>query len=89
MCARGEGRNLAAVCSLPHFFDCAELLDASFQSAKNEFWDYDRQVDIEAFSSKKLYEEISQQSYRVTTAINEQKNQVRLYIYHVHKQREW
>lgn len=42
----------------------------------DEFWDYDRQVDLEAFSTKQLFSELSDQSQRVVSTIGSQTEQV-------------
>lgn len=42
----------------------------------DEFWDYDQQVDLEAFSTKDFYSTLSKQSSEVTSALARQKDQV-------------
>lgn len=42
----------------------------------DDFWDYDKQVDLEAFSSKQLFSELSDQSQRVISTIGSQNEQV-------------
>ena len=44
----------------------------------DEFWDYDQQVDLEAFSTKDFYSTLSKQSSDVTSALAKQKDQVRI-----------
>jgi len=52
---------------------------AAVAEVKNdEFWDYDRQLDLEAFSSQTLYDVLSRQARDVTRNLGEQKEQVRL-----------
>ena len=43
---------------------------------EDDFWDYDHQVDLEAFSSKQLFSELSDQSHRVISTIGFQNEQV-------------
>lgn len=42
----------------------------------DEFWDYERQVDLEAFNSNEFYSILSKQSRDVTSSIARQKDQV-------------
>ena len=42
----------------------------------DEFWDYEKQVDLEAFSSNEFYSILSKQSRDVTSSIARQKDQV-------------
>ncbi len=42
----------------------------------DEFWDYNKQVDLEAFSSKEFYSTLTKQSSDVTSALARQKDQV-------------
>lgn len=42
----------------------------------DDFWDYDRQVDLEAFSTKQLFSDLSNQSQRVISTIDSQNEQV-------------
>lgn len=42
----------------------------------DDFWDYDRQVDLEAFSTKQLFSDLSSQSQRVISTIDSQNEQV-------------
>ena len=44
----------------------------------DEFWDYDKQVDLEAFSSKTLYVILSKQSKATTQELAKQKDEVRV-----------
>ena len=46
----------------------------------DEFWDYDQQVDLEGFTSGRLYGILAKQSREVTAAIARQKDQVRIII---------
>ena len=43
---------------------------------KDDFWDYDDQMDLEAFSSGQLYSQLADQSHRVVASIGGQKEQV-------------
>ena len=43
----------------------------------DEFWDYDRQVDLEGFSTKHLYDTLSKQSRSVTQSIGQHKDKVK------------
>ena len=42
----------------------------------DEFWDYDQQVDLEAFSTKDFYSTLAKQTSDVTAALARQKDQV-------------
>ena len=42
----------------------------------DEFWDYDQQVDMEAFTAGRFYNILAKQSHDVTSAIARQKDQV-------------
>lgn len=42
----------------------------------DEFWDYEKQVDLEAFSCNEFYSILSKQSRDVTSSIARQKDQV-------------
>ena len=42
----------------------------------DDFWDYDNQVDLEAFSTHQLFDELSAQSHRVMASIGGQSEQV-------------
>ena len=42
----------------------------------DDFWDYDKQVDLEAFSSKSVYDTLAKQSRDVTQTIGKQKDEV-------------
>ena len=42
----------------------------------DEFWDYDQQVDLEAFSTKEFFGSLSKQTGDVTAALARQKDQV-------------
>lgn len=49
----------------------------------DEFWDYDQQVDLEGFTSGRLYGILAKQSREVTAAIARQKDQVRIIIINI------
>lgn len=42
----------------------------------DEFWDYDQQVDMEAFSTKDFYSTLAKQTSDITAALARQKDQV-------------
>lgn len=44
----------------------------------DDFWDYDKQVDLEAFNTRALYDTLSKQSNKVTQTIGRQKDEVYL-----------
>ena len=46
----------------------------------DEFWDYEKQVDLEAFSCNEFYSILSKQSRDVTSSIARQKDQVNYMI---------
>lgn len=48
------------------------LLDAK----GDEFWDYNQQIDMEAFSTKDFYTTLAKQTSDVTAALARQKDQV-------------
>ncbi|PIK35706.1 hypothetical protein BSL78_27462 [Apostichopus japonicus] len=50
---------------------------ADVKVREDEFWDYDKQVDLEAFSSSSLYGELSQQSRTVTGELGKQKEEAK------------
>ena len=47
----------------------------------DEFWDYEKQVDLEAFSSNEFYSILSKQSRDVTSSIARQKDQVCMFVH--------
>jgi hypothetical protein len=44
---------------------------------QDEFWDYDRQVNLEGFSTKQLYDTLARQSRSVTQSIGQHKDNVK------------
>lgn len=55
-----------------------DLILASAVEVKNdEFWDYDRQVDLESFNVKTLYDTLSKQSRSVTQTIGKHKDEMK------------
>ena len=42
----------------------------------DEFWDYDHQVDLEAFNSQTLYDVLARQARGVTRDLGKQKEEV-------------
>ncbi|XP_013391352.1 uncharacterized protein LOC106159584 [Lingula anatina] len=44
---------------------------------EDEFWDYDHQVDLEAFSTPELYDTLAKQSYEVTKQLGRQKEEAK------------
>ena len=42
----------------------------------DDFWDYDKQADLEGFSSKTVYDTLAKQSRDVTQTIGKQKDEV-------------
>jgi hypothetical protein len=46
----------------------------------DEFWDYEKQVDLEAFSCNEFYSILSKQSRDVTSSIARQKDQVNYWL---------
>ena len=54
------------------------LISVGAVEVKNdEFWDYDRQCDLEGFSTKQLYDTLSKQSRGVTQTIGQHKDNVK------------
>ena len=43
----------------------------------DEFWDYDKQVDLEGFSAPVLYDTLARQSRQVTQTLGKQKDEVK------------
>ena len=63
------------------FHNCfVHLLDANHEVKSDEFWDYEQQVDLEAFSCNEFYSILSKQSRDVTSSIARQKDQVNYLI---------
>lgn len=58
-------------CFLSHLF-----VANGIEVKSDEFWDYDRQVDLEAFNSGTLYDTLSKQSRGVTQTISKHKDEV-------------
>ncbi|EDV28435.1 uncharacterized protein TRIADDRAFT_51343 [Trichoplax adhaerens] len=54
----------------------------------DEFWDYDKQVDLEGFSTNTLYEYLSRQSRELTAAIGKQKDEAKSLYQKVRAQAE-
>jgi hypothetical protein len=52
----------------------------TIETKNDEFWDYDKQIDLEAFSSRTLYDTLSKQSRAVTNTIGKHKDEVRNYF---------
>ena len=42
----------------------------------DEFWDYDQQIDLEAFSTREFYGTLAKQTSEITAALARQKDQV-------------
>lgn len=51
--------------------------------ADDDFWDYNNQVDLEAFSTKELYSKLADQSHQVVATIGGQKEQVSLWYMYI------
>ena len=49
---------------------------ASDEVKRDEFWDYDHQVDLEAFSTEEFYNYLSTQARQVTGELGRQKEEV-------------
>lgn len=65
------------------------LSTVSAVEVKNdEFWDYDRQVDLEGFTTKQLYDTLARQSLTVTQAIGQHKDNVKLMYQRITNQNE-
>ena len=61
------------------FNDFLELLFAAgaVEVKGDEFWDYEKQVDLESFSSKTLYDILSKQSKATTQELSKQKDEIK------------
>lgn len=58
-----------------------EFLTGLIATKEDEFWDYEKQVDLEAFSAERLYDTLSSQSHRVTQNLARQKEEAKaLYL---------
>lgn len=44
---------------------------------EDEFWDYDRQVDLEGVTANTLYDKLSSQSHSVTQKVERQKEEAK------------
>ena len=44
----------------------------------NEYWDYDKQADLEAFSAPQVYKELGGQTAKLSREIAKQKEQVQV-----------
>ena len=54
----------------------------------DEFWDYDQQVDLEGFTSGRLYGILAKQSRDITGAIARQKDQAKQLYQKINQQTE-
>lgn len=54
-------------------------LPAAVALVSNEFWDYEEQVDLEAFSSSTFYDILLKHSVSVTIRLGQLRGEVRLY----------
>ncbi|XP_062603182.1 uncharacterized protein LOC134264959 [Saccostrea cucullata] len=58
--------------------DLGGILDANTIETRNdEFWDYDKQIDLEAFNCRTLYDTLSKQSRTVTNTIGKHKDETK------------
>ncbi|CAB4034339.1 Hypothetical predicted protein, partial [Paramuricea clavata] len=71
-------RNLYAIDGAPAIESEPETSQAGIghEMKSDEFWDYEKQVDLEAFSCNEFYSILSKQSRDVTSSIARQKDQV-------------
>lgn len=60
------------------FFSFITLLSTALALVSSEFWDYEEQVDLEAFSSSTFYEILLKHSVSVTVRLGQLKGEVRL-----------
>ena len=65
------GRNFVSL-----LFLVVPVIEAAEEIKGDEFWDYDQQVDLEAFSTKDFYTTLAKQTSDVTAALARQKDQV-------------
>lgn len=56
------------------------LVAGAVEVKGDEFWDYDQQVDLEAFDSQKMYDILSRQARDATKELGKQKEEVSLII---------
>lgn len=54
----------------------------------DDFWDYDRQTDLEGFRSQVVYDTLAKQSKGVTQAIGQHKDNVKLMYQRIADQTE-
>ncbi|GFO26753.1 cytadherence high molecular weight protein 2 [Plakobranchus ocellatus] len=75
-------RNLHALTAAESGTDLAlqsAVLDAGAVEVKNDdFWDYDRQVDLEGFDSGRVYDTLDRQARGVTQTIGQHKDSMKL-----------
>lgn len=51
------------------------------ESIEDDFWDYDRQVDLEGFSSGRVYDTLARQSRNITQTLAKQKEEVKSVVF--------
>lgn len=52
------------------------------ESIEDDFWDYDRQVDLEGFSSGRVYDTLARQSRNITQTLAKQKEEVKSVLFY-------
>ena len=53
-----------------------DVVNLEVQTEGDEFWDYNQQIDLEAFSTQDFYITLSNQTSEITGALARQKDQV-------------
>ena len=67
---------MSNICCDYVFHCCFAMSAGAIEVKKDEYWDYDKQVDLEAFNSKTLYDILSRQSKETTQELARQKDEV-------------
>lgn len=52
------------------------FLVEAIEVKRDDFWDYDKQVDLEGFTTTDFYDHLSRQSRHVTSELGRQKDEV-------------
>ena len=64
------------------YVKCLFIAAGAIEVKGDEYWDYDKQVDLEAFNSKQLYDILSKQSRETTQELAKQKDEVHIELFY-------